>query len=116
MTQWGIGRTTPKGNSKVGFLQPEPPFVNYGVAGQPRTRAAGDRVGLGAHDHAHRQPTATSFGAYPMEQRPSHRPENVLSSRRTCGRSGSGSSSNSANATSPYSISPSTVSSGAVIS
>ena len=27
MTPWGIRRTTPKGNSKVGFLQPEPPSV-----------------------------------------------------------------------------------------
>src|ERR1700730_5975479 len=29
----------------------------------------------GGRDYAYRQPTATSFGAYPMEQRPSHRPE-----------------------------------------
>jgi hypothetical protein len=27
MTQWAIRRTTPKGNSKVGFLQPEPPSL-----------------------------------------------------------------------------------------
>ena len=52
MAAMGIRRTTPKGNSEVGFLQPEPPSVNYGVAGQPRTRAAEDGVGLGGDDHA----------------------------------------------------------------
>jgi hypothetical protein len=64
----GAAGTTPRRNSEIGFLQPEPPSVNYGAAGQPRTRAAEDGVGLGGDDHAHRQPTATSFGAHPMEK------------------------------------------------
>ena len=43
MAAMGIRRTTPKGNSEVGFLQPEPPSVNYGVAGQsgPALRRTG---------------------------------------------------------------------------